>query len=291
LFGVLDACGPRPPAAPSKLEAPQTPAASVSGTAAVVVPAASSKPAPEGASQPSEKPDAGNVALKPSFDLPTLSLEARSANITAKVVVPSVFFDLPACPPGATRTDTRQNGYGDVACRSADGVLDGPYASNIQAPDRNLPGGVSERGEYRHGARAGLWYRMKWGMGAATYYAVTYADGRITSEHELIAHGASADACRRRCTEQAKGCNAAQMACPPGAPCMHRNCEGDQLSCDAECAVVRVAPWQEASKNPELHPTPPACDCASNACVCSGMPALMRCAAVCNCPRCPAGIP
>jgi hypothetical protein len=134
VFATLDACAPRRRAAPTELTAPQTPSATAPGTAAAVVPSASSKPVLEGPPPPSEKPEAQHVA----------------------------------------------------------------------------------------------------------------------SEREHVAPRAAADACRRRCTERAKDCNAAQMACPPGAPCIHRDCEGEHLGCDAACTGVRVAPRQEASAHPEL---------------------------------------
>jgi hypothetical protein len=206
-------------------------------------------------------------------------------------VIPSVFFELPACPSGTTRSDTRHDGYGEVACRTASGALDGPFASNAMGADGQLPGGVSERGAYRNGARVGVWHRMAWGMSHPEFFEVTYADGKGATERHLVNEGPAADGCRKRCGEQQRSCEAAERACPPGAPCMHRPCDGDRLSCDVACEVVTVAPWQAHSQSPLLRPPSPGCDCAAYTCVCSGMPALMRCASICHCPPCPAGIP
>jgi hypothetical protein len=224
-------------------------------------------------------------------ELPSLSVTTHNAHLAATVTIPSGFFELAACPAGTTRSDTRRDGYGEVACRTASGVLEGPYASNVMGADGQLPGGVSERGAYHDGARAGLWYRMAWGLGSAEYTETVYADGKLVSERHLMNHKAAADACRKRCDEQEKSCEAARQACPPGAPCVYRACDGEQLSCEAGCDVVPVAPWQEHSQSPPLRPAPSGCDCAGYRCVCSGMPALMRCASACGCPPCPRGIP
>jgi hypothetical protein len=297
---ALAACAPPSPtpageprtlaSQPVAMEAPDDAGhAASSATAEASAIASASPPATSATAAPSSS---GPVVPPPSVpaNLPSLTVTAHSAHITTNVTIPSVFFDLPPCPAGTTRSDTRHAGYGEVACRTAS-TLEGPYASNTMVADGPLPGGVSERGAYRNGVRAGSWYRLTWRLGSNDYVERVYADGKVVSERRLVNHGPAADDCRKRCRDEEKSCEAQMRACPPGAPCLHRACDGERLSCGVGCDVVTVAPWQEHSKSPLVHPPTPGCDCAANPCVCSGMPALMRCASACRCPPCPAGIP
>jgi hypothetical protein len=107
-----------------------------------------------------------------------------------------------------------------------------------------MPGGYAERGTYLHGVRVGIWIRMTWGMGEPSYEEPTYALGKVVATRTLVNAGPAADQCRRSCADDERSCEAAQRACPPGMPCLVRACDEERASCDLECNVVRVAPWE-----------------------------------------------
>lgn len=50
------------------------------------------------------------------------------------------------------------------------------------------------------------------------------------------------DECHSRCKAQEADCEAAQRACPPGAPCMQRACRADRFGCDARCGDRPTVP-------------------------------------------------
>ncbi len=107
------------------------------------------------------------------------ALEARS--------IPNVFVGLSPCPAGTERADLRTEALGEVACRDAQGQLQGPYASNRLDPTSAELAGVAERGQYEAGVRVGTWFEMQWSGAHVVYDVETYKGGQVVERRPSIA--------------------------------------------------------------------------------------------------------
>lgn len=159
------------------------------------------------------------------------------------VTIPNPFVRLGPCPEHTTRVDERRRGAGELSCRLPDGVRHGPYARNTMgAPVRRYAFiGKAERGQYERGIRVGVWHVLQWGPGMIPHvHEVVYADGEPRSRRIVEVDGGT---CRKRCDDEARKCQARQDACPPGAPCLFRDCRGRRMHCHLNCQAVKHPVW------------------------------------------------
>lgn len=172
--------------------------------------------------------------------------------VTTRVVVsnqriPNPFWGAPSCPQGTTLVDKRRDKLGEASCQHSDGTRHGFFASNVlHPPKRSIwPEGFAERGQYHEGARHGSWYTMRWSwpyFDNPLYERVEYDHGTVVTRQALGPSQETIKRCANACVDTLQRCEN-RPSCPPGVPCVQRDCQAEKLSCEITCQGQVKCPW------------------------------------------------